>query len=80
MINDYGFIETPYRRVIRELAADSPELVGRIVREDVTDGSSTLARAGDVIDEALCGEAEAAGRAPRQGAPVRFDRHSLPRG
>src|SRR5690606_19924474 len=32
VINDYGFIETPYRRVVRELPADSEQLVGRIVR------------------------------------------------
>ena len=38
VINDYGFIETPYRRVIRELPADSKDLLGRIVREDVVDG------------------------------------------
>jgi DNA-directed RNA polymerase subunit beta len=34
-VNSYGFIETPYRRVLRELPADSPLLVGRILREDV---------------------------------------------
>jgi DNA-directed RNA polymerase subunit beta len=49
VINDYGFIETPYRRVIRELPADSQDLVGRIVREDVVEGSKTLAKAGDEI-------------------------------
>jgi len=35
VINQYGFIETPYRRVVRELPADSPELVGRILRETI---------------------------------------------
>ncbi len=35
VINDYGFIETPYRRVVRELAGDSTDLVGRVLREDV---------------------------------------------
>src|SRR3954465_7911357 len=34
-INEYGFIETPYRRVLREMPADSSDLVGRTVREDV---------------------------------------------
>src|SRR5688572_4882527 len=53
IINDYGFIETPYRRVIKELPADSPELVGRTVREDVVDGNKTLAKAGDEITEAV---------------------------
>src|SRR5581483_6224771 len=34
-VNPYGFIETPYRKVIRELPADSADLVGRYLREDV---------------------------------------------
>ncbi len=53
VINDYGFIETPYRRVIRELPADSDQLIGRTIREDVVDGSKTLAKAGAEIDAAL---------------------------
>src|SRR5206468_4728011 len=51
-INEYGFIETPYRRIIRELRADSPELVGRFLREPVAvDGVS--ADAGQEITPAL---------------------------
>ncbi|MGH2583383.1 MAG: DNA-directed RNA polymerase subunit beta, partial [Dehalococcoidia bacterium] len=34
-VNPYGFIETPYRRVVRELPKGSPELVGRELREEV---------------------------------------------
>jgi DNA-directed RNA polymerase subunit beta len=49
VINDYGFIETPYRRVVRELPADSPNLSGRIIREDVVDKGKTLAGAGEEI-------------------------------
>jgi DNA-directed RNA polymerase subunit beta len=52
VINDYGFIETPYRRVIRELPADSDELVGRIIREDVVDDGKKIAKAGDEITAA----------------------------
>jgi DNA-directed RNA polymerase subunit beta len=40
-INEYGFIETPYRKVVRELPADSPELVGRFIREAITVGKTT---------------------------------------
>ena len=36
VLNPYGFIETPYRRVIRELPPDSPELIGRTMREALT--------------------------------------------
>jgi DNA-directed RNA polymerase subunit beta len=34
-VNEYGFIETPYRRVRKSLLPDSPELVDRKLREDV---------------------------------------------
>ena len=37
IINEYGLIETPYRRVIRELGNNSPDLVGRTVAEAVFD-------------------------------------------
>jgi len=48
VINPYGFIETPYRRVIKELPANSDEIVGRYLGEDV-DG---VAPAGTKVDEA----------------------------
>jgi DNA-directed RNA polymerase subunit beta len=35
-VNEYGFIETPYRRVLRVLKPDSPRLVGQALREDVS--------------------------------------------
>jgi DNA-directed RNA polymerase subunit beta len=36
VINRYGFIETPYRKVVRELPPDAPLLIGRTVRETVS--------------------------------------------
>jgi DNA-directed RNA polymerase subunit beta len=36
-VNEYGFIETPYRRVQRSLKNNDPRLIGRELREDVTD-------------------------------------------
>ncbi len=36
-VNEYGFIETPYRRVINELPNDSTDLAGRVLRQDATD-------------------------------------------
>ena len=36
-INEYGFIETPYRKVIKFLASDDPALEGRILRGDLLD-------------------------------------------
>jgi len=39
-VNEYGFIETPYRKVRKTLAPDDPNLVGRALREDLVDPSS----------------------------------------
>ncbi len=36
-INEYGFIETPYRKVVKFLASDDPTLEGRILRGDLLD-------------------------------------------
>ncbi len=36
-VNEYGFIETPYRRVRKTLKPDDPRLVGRIPRENLAD-------------------------------------------
>ncbi len=49
-VNDMGFIETPYRRVYKELPPDSPLLLGRILREDVVDHQGqVIARAGEEV-------------------------------
>ena len=34
-INDYGFIETPYRHVHKEIASNDPDIAGRIARVDL---------------------------------------------
>ncbi|HUH97193.1 MAG TPA: DNA-directed RNA polymerase subunit beta [Anaerolineales bacterium] len=54
-VNEYGFIETPYRKVQRSLPADDERLVGRTLREAVIDPKSEekLAKAGEVIDARL---------------------------
>jgi DNA-directed RNA polymerase subunit beta len=53
-INDYGFIETPYRKVKREVPSTSKTLVGRTLREDVmAPGNGQIVfGAGTVVDEA----------------------------
>ncbi|MFC1993047.1 DNA-directed RNA polymerase subunit beta [Chloroflexota bacterium] len=49
-INQYGFIETPYRRVIAEVRNKGKELVGKTVREAVLEGKgNTIAKAGATI-------------------------------
>ena len=41
-VNRYGFIETPYRKVVRELESKSKGLVGKTIREPVKDGKGNV--------------------------------------
>jgi len=62
VVNDFGFIETPYRVVSHEIAkGDARSLVNRILTEDVKSGSGkALGSAGDVVTEDMArGLAEA---------------------
>lgn len=36
-VNEYGFIETPYRKVYRSMNGDDPNLVDHLLRQDITD-------------------------------------------
>jgi len=61
-INPYGFIETPYRKVLRELETGDSRLNGRKLSEAVSDtGGKVLAEAGDVIGEELLQALKTAG-------------------
>jgi len=44
-VNEYGFLETPYIKVLQEVAADSAELENRVLVEDI----SGIAKAGEKI-------------------------------
>jgi DNA-directed RNA polymerase subunit beta len=51
-VNEYGFIETPYRKVYRSFACDDERLVGRAVKADVKDTKGNeIVKAGERIDE-----------------------------
>ncbi|MSP14249.1 MAG: DNA-directed RNA polymerase subunit beta [Chloroflexi bacterium] len=61
-VNEFGFIETPYRRVIRQVANRNQDLIGKVLREDIyapsTEGGAAesgalIASAGQKVDEAL---------------------------
>ncbi|NLT73806.1 MAG: DNA-directed RNA polymerase subunit beta [Chloroflexi bacterium] len=54
-VNEYGFIETPYRRVVRTCPNEAERLVGRTVRENVVDETTgeVLAESGAVISPEL---------------------------
>ena len=53
-INQYGLIETPYRRVIKSVKNKQQNLVGKIVRNDIVDDKDKLvASAGTEITETI---------------------------
>ena len=52
--NEFGFIETPYRLVSRELSSKDPQLAGRTLREDVRIRDKELiAAAGAPVDQKI---------------------------
>ncbi len=50
-VNSFGFIETPYRRVAREIENDAAKLVGRTIAMDIADpaGGEPIARRNDIL-------------------------------
>jgi DNA-directed RNA polymerase subunit beta len=53
-INEYGFIETPYRRVLRSVENRPDQLVGQTLRADLKDDAgSVVASAGTLVDDKL---------------------------
>ncbi|MCG2767102.1 MAG: DNA-directed RNA polymerase subunit beta [Anaerolineae bacterium] len=54
-INQYGFIETPYRRVLHTVPNDVKDLLGKVLGERVVDDDSgeVVAEAGTGINQAL---------------------------
>jgi len=51
-LNEYGFLESPYRKVLNKIAAsDSKNLIGKIAREDVRSEGKIIVKAGERIDE-----------------------------
>jgi len=53
-INKYGFVETPYRRVIHEVPNAVSELVGKTILEDIVDDEGCLvAKSGTLATEGI---------------------------
>ncbi len=49
-VNEYGFIQTPYRRVLREVSNNSEKLSGRTLAEDIVgDDGKLIASKGTVV-------------------------------
>jgi DNA-directed RNA polymerase subunit beta len=70
-VNEYGFIETPYRRVRRSLRADDDRLSGRTLREPVVNPESgeVIGKEGDRIDKNLIAAIRKIGLADVQVVP-----------
>jgi DNA-directed RNA polymerase subunit beta len=61
-VNEYGFVETPYRKVVKFLAPNDPRLIGRTIRDDVEDKNDhVIAGEGDVVTEEMARQFLAAG-------------------
>jgi DNA-directed RNA polymerase subunit beta len=52
-VNEYGFIETPYRRVINEVPNTTEELTGRTIREDIKSKGKLVAKGRTLITKKL---------------------------
>jgi DNA-directed RNA polymerase subunit beta len=54
-VNEYGFIETPYRQVIQNMPADDPRLVGRALLEDTLNPKTkkVVGKQGERVTEKL---------------------------
>ena len=64
-INQFGFIETPYRKVFNTLPANSPDLVGKTLQQQVIDSEGkVVARGGRVITPSLAQQLASLGEQP----------------
>ncbi len=52
-INDFGFIEVPYKKVLSTLTYSSKQLQGRILRENLEVDGKKIGKAGEVIDDKM---------------------------
>ena len=62
-LDDFGFIETPYRRVFGEMSPDDPKLIGQEVRSEVIDErGKVIVEAGTVVDKRTAAKLAKAGQ------------------
>ena len=74
VLNDYGFIKTPYRIVVSELEPHHPDLIGRVLTEPVEgDDGDLIADEGDEITVELAERILAANDAPVRIRPYVSD-------
>ena len=74
VLNDYGFIKTPYRKVVSQLAPDHPDLIGRVLAEPIEGaGGALIADEGDELTADLAERIAAANDAPVRILPYVSD-------
>ncbi|MEK7591135.1 MAG: hypothetical protein AAB489_02925, partial [Patescibacteria group bacterium] len=49
-VNEYGFLETPYREVKHEVPLDPDKLLGRILDTTVKESRKTVAKEGEIVE------------------------------
>ncbi len=47
--NDYGFIETPYRKVFNKISSKDKSIIGRTLTEPIKQDNKTLAKGGELV-------------------------------
>ena len=53
-VNELGFIETPYRKVVNSIPVGDPDLIGRVVRDDIENSrDKVIVEEGTVIDKKI---------------------------
>ena len=68
-VNEFGFIETPYRKVLHDVENKEKHLIGNIVREDIKDDSGKVVVKSDTeIDAKIAKELE---KLPLAQVPVK---------
>ncbi len=72
-VNDYGFIETPYRTVKHYVEPKIDNLVGRIIDEEIKDGRKIITRIGDVITKEQASKAIKIKKALKTPPPQEID-------
>ena len=74
VLNEYGFIKTPYRIVVTELEPDHPDLIGRVLHEPIEgDDGVLIADEGDEVTVELAERIHAANDAPVRILPFVSD-------
>jgi len=51
VVNEFGFIETPFKKVLHTIQNKKENLIGRIPKKDILDGKKVIAKADKVIND-----------------------------